>query len=43
MENARGRHHHGDLRRALLDAALEVLSREGASALPCERWPAVPG
>ena len=29
----RGRYHHGDLRRALLDAALEVLAREGAAAL----------
>ncbi len=33
LEKKRGRYHHGDLRRALLDAALEVLSREGASAL----------
>jgi len=33
VEKKRGRYHHGDLRRALLDAALEVLSREGASAL----------
>jgi len=29
----RGRYHHGDLHRALLDAALVVLSEEGASAL----------
>lgn len=33
VEKKRGRYHHGDLHRALLDAALEVLSREGASAL----------
>jgi AcrR family transcriptional regulator len=33
VEKKRGRYHHGDLRRALLDAALEVLSAEGASAL----------
>ncbi len=33
VEKKRGRYHHGDLRRALLDAALEVLAREGASAL----------
>jgi len=33
VEKKRGRYHHGDLRRALLDAALEVLSRESASAL----------
>src|SRR5262249_28909766 len=33
VEKKRGRYHHGDLRRALLDAALEVLSREGATAL----------
>ena len=33
VEKKRGRYHHGDLRRALLDAALEVLSREGAAAL----------
>lgn len=33
VEKKRGRYHHGDLRRALLDAALELLSREGASAL----------
>ena len=33
VEKKHGRYHHGDLRRALLDAALEVLSREGAAAL----------
>ena len=33
VEKKRGRYHHGDLRRALLDAALEVLSREDPSAL----------
>jgi AcrR family transcriptional regulator len=33
VEKKRGRYHHGDLRRALLDAALEVLGREGATAL----------
>jgi AcrR family transcriptional regulator len=33
VEKKRGRYHHGDLRRALLDAALEVLSAEGAAAL----------
>jgi AcrR family transcriptional regulator len=33
VEKKRGRYHHGDLRRALLDAALGVLSGEGASAL----------
>jgi AcrR family transcriptional regulator len=33
VEKKRGRYHHGDLRRALLDAALEVLDREEASAL----------
>ena len=33
LEKKRGRYHHGDLRRALLDAALELLAREGASAL----------
>lgn len=32
-EKKRGRYHHGDLHRALLDAALEVLSAEGSSAL----------
>jgi AcrR family transcriptional regulator len=33
VEKKGGRYHHGDLRRALLDAALEVLAREGAAAL----------
>jgi len=33
VEKKRGRYHHGDLRRALLDAALDVLAREGATAL----------
>jgi len=33
VEKKRGRYHHGDLRRALLDAALELLAREGAAAL----------
>src|SRR5262249_52270729 len=33
VEKKRGRYHHGDLRRALLDAALGMLAREGGTAL----------
>ena len=33
VEKKRGRYHHGDLRRALLDAALGMLAREGGAAL----------
>ena len=33
MEPLRDTYHHGNLRKALVDAALEILQREGANAL----------
>jgi AcrR family transcriptional regulator len=32
VQGKRGKYHHGDLRRALLDAALEILAEEGGAA-----------